>query len=64
MSPLRQLGNGMYRSEVVTDAAREGCTAPGCGTQQTEWLSPVVGRRCAEHPPETDDDPEENECPA
>jgi hypothetical protein len=54
----------MYAPVVVTDAAREGCTAPGCGTQHTEWLSPVVGRRCAEHAPDFPTETEENECPA
>lgn len=33
------------------DPARSGCTAEDCGTQDTEFLDPKFGRRCAAHPP-------------
>ena len=33
------------------DPAATGCTAPGCGTQQTSTLDGIHGRRCADHPP-------------
>ena len=48
--------------ELTTASAREGCTA--CGSQETEWLDPRLGRRCADHAPPLTTDPEENECPA
>jgi hypothetical protein len=31
--------------------AWEGCTAPGCGTQETSTVDGVHGRRCDKHPP-------------
>ena len=34
--------------------APAGCTAPGCGTQNTTTVDGVHGRRCAEHPPTFD----------
>lgn len=41
--------------EGWTSTAANGCTAPGCGTQDTEWLDPTVGRRCAAHWPPTEE---------
>lgn len=51
-NPLRQIGGGMYAPVDVPLANREGCSV--CHTQDTEWLSPKYGRRCADHwpPPE------------
>jgi hypothetical protein len=40
--------------EGWTRTATDGCTAPGCGTQNTVTLDGVHGRRCAEHPPTFD----------
>jgi hypothetical protein len=37
--------------EIRATNPAEGCTAPHCGSQNTLWLSPVDGRRCAAHPP-------------
>jgi hypothetical protein len=31
--------------------SKSGCSAPGCGIEQTETLDGVNGRRCAQHPP-------------
>jgi hypothetical protein len=31
--------------------AKNGCTYPGCGTQDTDTLSGHVGRRCRDHAP-------------
>lgn len=33
------------------DPAKVGCTAEGCGSQQTETLTGHFGRRCAAHAP-------------
>ena len=33
------------------DPASGGCTAKDCGTQRTETVDGVHGRRCAAHPP-------------
>jgi hypothetical protein len=33
------------------DPAETGCTAVGCGTQNTATVDGVWGRRCARHPP-------------
>jgi len=41
------------RPQGWTEGSVNGCTAKGCGTQQTISLS-HVGRRCAAHPPEFD----------
>lgn len=48
MNPLRQIGAGVYEPPRPTDGAREGCTT--CGSQQTETVDGINGRRCAEHP--------------
>jgi hypothetical protein len=37
-----------------TRSAMDGCTASGCGTQDTVTLDGVHGRRCAQHPPTFD----------
>lgn len=37
------------RPEPYTAVAANGCTEPGCGTQNTLILSARDGRRCAAH---------------
>jgi hypothetical protein len=44
--------NGASYSGFSTTGARDGCTAEDCGTQDTAYLIPELGRRCLEHTPE------------
>jgi hypothetical protein len=37
--------------EIRATNPADGCTALHCGSQDTLWLSPIDGRRCAAHPP-------------
>jgi hypothetical protein len=42
------------RTEGWTATAANGCTARGCGTQNTVTADGHLGRRCANHPPAFD----------
>lgn len=39
----------MTAVQLTETSPRDGCTGPGCNSQRTVQLSPVVGRRCPTH---------------